>query len=381
MMNSIPYILLSVFLFFLYLNEVRKFKLISVINARKVSFLILLIFIGLRGHIYSDFINYYVYFENLPDIFNLKSSTFTDWYFEPGFTLYSSFVKTIIPDYFGWVFVNTLIDLLVFQYVFKRYTYSEIFPLIFFLAFNGLYLEFNLYRNVKAIDLFLLSLPFLENRRLLPYMALNILGMTFHTTSIIYLPLYFMLDKEIPRYIRWIGIIIANVIFLLQISVVSEFLNSLSIFQTMSFYDKLSGHIENSEAMQNISFGYIERTFSILLFTLLYNKLVKQNRSNIIYYNCFWLYYVSFLSFYEVQVLVDRIPTLFTFSYWILYSNVLNLKFKFRQLIYVFSFILVFLKVFLSNSNPPAKYDNLLLGIEDYYSRKQTYESYVDNHF
>ncbi len=228
-MNAIPYILLSVFLFFLYLNEVRKIKLISVINARKVSFLTLLIFIGLRGHIYSDFINYYVYFENLPNIFNLTSSTFTEWYFEPGFTLYSSLVKTIFPDYFGWVFVNTLIDILVFQYVFKRYTYSEILPLIFFLAFNGLYIEFNLYRNVKAIDLFLLSLPFLENRRLLPYMALNILGMTFHTTSIIYLPLYFILDKEIPRYIRWIGIIIANVIFLLQFSVINDFLNSLSL--------------------------------------------------------------------------------------------------------------------------------------------------------
>ena len=380
-MNAIPYILLSVFLFFLYLNEVRKIKLISVINARKVSFLTLLIFIGLRGHIYSDFINYYVYFENLPDIFNLTSSTFTEWYFEPGFTLYSSLVKTIFPDYFGWVFVNTLIDILVFQYVFKRYTYSEILPLIFFLAFNGLYIEFNLYRNVKAIDLFLLSLPFLENRRLLPYMALNTLGMTFHTTSIIYLPLYFILDKEIPRYIRWIGIIIANVIFLLQFSVIGDFLNSLSLFQTMSFYDKLSGHIENSDAGQNISFGYIERTFSILIFTFLYNKLVQQSRSNVIFYNCFWLYYVSFLCFYEVRVLVDRIPTLFMFSYWILYPNILNLKFNVRQLICLSSFILVFMKIFLSNNIPPAKYDNLLFGIEDYHSRKQTYELYVNNNY
>lgn len=377
-MNAIPYILLCLFLIFLYLNETRKIKLISVASARKVSFVVLLIFIGLRGHIYSDFVNYYIFFENLPDLFNFTSSAFTDWLFEPGFVLYSSIIKTIVPDYFGWVFVNTLIDLLVFRYVFRRYTASQILPVIFFIAFNGLYIEFNLYRNVKAIDLFLLSLPFLEKRKCLPYMLLNILGTTFHSSSIVFLPLYFILGKEIPRYIRWIGIIIANVIFLLQFGFVSDFLNSLSIFQSMSFYDKLSGHIENSEAGQNISFGYIERTFSILLFTLLYNKLVKQSRSNIIFYNCFWLYYISFLFFYEVQVLVDRIPTLFMFSYWVLYPNVLNLKFKSRQLIYIFSFILVFLKVFLSNSISPAKYDNVLFGIDDYNTRKTIYENFAD---
>lgn len=377
-MNSIPYLILVFFLFFLYLNESKKITIISVKNARKLSFVTLLIFIGLRGHIYSDFINYYTFFEYLPNIFDLTPSTFTDWLFEPGFILYSSIIKTIVPNYFGWVFVNTLIDLLVFRYIFKRYTCSEILPFIFFLAFNGLYIEFNLYRNVKAIDLFLLSLPFLENRKCLPYMLLNIIGTTFHSSSIVFIPLYFILGKEIPRYIRWIGIIIANVIFLLQFSVISDFLNSLSFFQSMSFYDKLSGHIENSEAEQNISFGYIERTFSIFTFTLLYDKLVKQSRSNIIFYNCFWLFYVSFLCFYEVQVLVDRIPTLFMFSYWILYPNILGLKFNVRQLIYLSSFLLVFMKVFLSNNIPPAKYDNLLLGIEDYNTRKSIYEDFAD---
>ena len=355
--------------------------MISVTNARKVSLIVLLIFIGLRGHIYSDFINYYTFFKALPNLFDLTSSTFAVWLYDPGFILYSCIIKTIIPDYFGWVFVNTLIDLLVFKYVFKNYTTSKILPFIFFLAFNGLYIEFNLYRNVKAIDLFLLSLPYLEKRKLVPYMLLNVLGITFHSSSIIYLPLYFVLSHEIPRYVRWLGIIIANVIFLLQISVVNEFLNSLSFFQSMSFYDKLSGHIENSIAEQKISFGYIERTFSVILFTLLYSKLVSQKKSNLIFYNCFWFYYVTFLCFYEVQVLVDRIPTLFMFSYWILYPNVLDLKFKTRQLVYIPSLLLVFLKVFISNNIPPAKYDNLLFGIEDYHSRKQTYDYYVDKHF
>lgn len=377
-MFSIPYLIITIILLFLYLNEQRKITLFSVANARLAAYVVMLGFIGLRGHIYSDFINYYIYFEDLPNIFNLTPDSFTEWYFEPGFTLYSSFIKTIIPNYYGWVFINTFIDLSVFCYIFKRYNTSSILPLLFFMGFNGLYIEFNLYRNIKAIDLFLLSLPYLENRRIIPYMLLNFLGMTFHTSSIVYIPLYFILNKDIPKLVRWSGLIFANIIFLFQLNFISDFLNSLSFFQSMSFYDKLSGHIENSEVEQALSFGYLERTFSMILFTLFYEKLLIQKKSNRIFYNCFWLYYVSFLCFYEVQVLVDRIPTLFMFSYWILYPNILIIKNKYRQLLYSFSIFLVFAKVFMSNNIEPAKYDNVVFGIEDYETRKLIYENFAD---
>ena len=202
--------------------------------------------------------------------------------------------------------------------------------------------------------------------------------MTFHSSSAVYIPLYFILNKEIPNFIKWTGIIVANAIFLLRISIISDFVNSLNIFQAMALVEKLSGYVENSEASQAISFGYLERTFSILTFTLLYKKLVTQRRSNIIFYNCFWLYYVTFLCFYEVQVLVDRIPTLFMFSYWILYPNVItSLRYKMRQIVYAVSMAFVFMKIYAGNTNPAAKYDNVIFGIEDYRSRKLTYEKIV----
>lgn len=379
-MNAIPYLLVAITLFFLYLCECRKIRCgISKKTAQRISFVVLLIFMGCRGHIYSDFISYYPFYNNLSDIFHITKYTFTDNLFEPGYIIYSSILKTIFPDYFVWVFISTLIDLLVFNYIFKRYSSSKILSFIFFLAFNGLLIEFNLYRNIKAIDLFLLSLPYLEKRKMVPYMLLNMLGITFHSSSIVYIPLYFILKKEIPPIIKWGGIVVANAIFLLKISIISDFVNSLSIFQAMSFMDKLTGHVENSEAAQTISFGYIERTFSILVFTLLYNKLVQQRKSNIIFYNCFWLYYISFLCFYEVQVLVERIPTLFMFSYWILYPNVISLRFKLRQIVNAISIFIVYLKIFTTNTIPPAKYDNILFGVDSYENKRYIYESFNNN--
>lgn len=378
-MYSIPYIIVALVLFFLYGCECGKIKCgITAKQARTIAFLLLLFFLGLRGHIYSDFISYYPFYEELPNIFKLTPRHIEDYGWEPGFVIYSSIIKTFMPNYFGWVFINTLIDLLVFRYVFKNYTRSQILPFIFFLAFNGLLIEFNLYRNIKAIDLFLLSLPYLEKRKMLPYILLNVLGISFHLSSVIYIPLYFILHREIPNSLKWGGIIVANVIFIFQISIISDLVNSLSIFQAMQFMDKLTGHVDNSEAAQVFSLGYFERTFSIITFTLLYSKLVKQRTSNIIFYNCFWLYYVLFLCFYEVQVLVDRIPTLFMFSYWVLYPNVLTLKYKARQIIYAISMFFVVVKIYALNIIPPAKYDNVLFGIEDYGTRKIRYENFAD---
>lgn len=376
-MYSIPYIILFAILFFLYLCECKKINCgISIKTSQTITFILLLIFIGLRGHIYSDFISYYPYFQALPNIFQLSKQNILDFIFEPGFTIYSSLIKTIMPNYFGWVFINTFIDLLVFSFVFKRYTNSIILPFIFFIAFNGLLMEFNLYRNVKALDLFLLSIPYLEKRKLVPYIILNLLGYTFHMSSIIYFPLYFLLSKNISKKVIWGGIIFANIIFLFKISMLNDFLSSFNIFKTMSFYDKLYRHIDNSEVGQVFSVGYFERTFSVILFTSLYNRLTFQSKSNIIFYNCFLLYYILFLCFYEVQVLVDRVPALFMFSYWILYPNTLFIKYKNRKLLFYITIFLVLIKIFLSNNIPPAKYDNVLFGIESYENKRIVYENY-----
>lgn len=378
-MYFFPYIIVALIILFLYFNECGQLRYIQKEKAQWLAFAIMLIFMGLRGHIYSDFINYYVFYENLPNIFNLSVETFTEERFEPGFVLYSSIVKTIMPNYFGWVFINTLIDMIVFWVTFKRYTHSQILPFVFFLAFNGLLIEFNLYRNIKAIDLFLLSLPYLQNRKWMPYMLLNLLGMSFHMTSLIYLPLYFVLVLKPPKYILWGGIVVANVIFLGQVHFIAEIINSLEIFQTISIYDKLVGYTDKSEASYGISFGYVERTFSMILFTILYEKLVNKNEGNVIFYNCFWLYYVLFLSLYEVQVFAERIPTLFMFSYWILYPNVIKTKFKYRQIVYVAVIVLSIMKIYLANGIPPAKYDNVIFGIDSYDKRTQIYENYLDS--
>lgn len=195
-MICIPYLILVIILFCLYTLE--KNPIYEGLKKRIIilAYFILLIFIGLRGHIMSDFITYYPFYENLPNIVNIEKFDFTKYPFEPGFVMYSSLVKTLFDNYFIWIFVNTLIDSLVFAYVFRRYCKSMILPLIFFVVFNGIIFEFNLYRNVKAIDCFLLSIQYVLNKKLYKYICLNLIGFLFHTSALIYLPLYFIINNS-----------------------------------------------------------------------------------------------------------------------------------------------------------------------------------------
>lgn len=368
MYYSIPYLVVILILLVLYLCEKGKLSLCSASMARKIALFVLFVFIGLRGHLYSDFINYYPWYRDLPNMFHLREAFDLDRRFEPGFVVYSSIIKTLMPNYFGWVAINTLIDLLVFRFIFKKYCDSEILPFIFFIVFNGLIIEFNLYRNVKALDLFLLSIPFLQQKKILPYVLLNVLGCTFHMSSILYIPLYFILNKRMTKGVAWGGIVIANLIFWSGTHIVGSIINSLSIVQAVSILDAVEGYVEDGE-MYKFSIGYFERTFAVVLFTLLYDKLENKHKGNAIIYNCFWFYYIAFLVFYEVPVFVQRIPMLFMFGYWILYSNVLNISFRWRPIVVIVVSFLIVAKIMMSNSQIDAKYQNILTGIDSYEQR------------
>lgn len=369
-MNAIPYLIVATILLLLYLCERQRIKLLSPPSAGWIAFVVMLLFVGLRGHLYSDFINYYPFYNALPDIGHLNIGTFKRYLFEPGFVIYSSLIKSLGVDYFGWVAISTLIDLAVYRCIFRRYTDSVILPFLFFMAYNGLTIEFNLYRNAKAMDLFLLSLPHLEKRRIGRYMILNLLGTTLHLSSVVYLPLYFLLNRRLGKVIRWGGIVFANAIVIGGVSVIADILSSLEVFQAMAFYDKLSQHASHSITGYAMSFGHIERTFAIVLFTALYDRLERQRPSNRIFYNCVWIYYLSFMLLHEVEVFVDRVPTLFVCGYWVLYSNVATLKWRWRQVILLVAVVLALAKLTIANQSIAARYDNIIWGTSPYNARR-----------
>ena len=373
MPTFLPYLIIAFIIFLLYLCEIKKIKAITPKAARWTAYIIMWLFIGFRGHIMSDFILYFPYFNRAPDLIHLSFSHL-DSRFEPGFIIYTALFKLICTDYFAWVSFNTIIDLAVLAWFFKRYCKSMILPLIFFLAYNGLLMEFNLYRNMKAIDLFLLSIPYLQQKKILPYFILNIIGCSFHISSLIYLPLFFIIQRKIPKWLIWGGFAVANIIFLCNIEFISLLVNNMGIIKKLQAYDNIIGY-QNTATEVKFSIGYFERTLTFILFSYFYSKLIKNSTANIIFYNSFWIYYCSYLTLHEVQVFVDRIPYLFIFSYWTLYPAVINLRSKYHSFVNLAIAILAVLKISTGLSHPASKYESIMFEYSNYNERKKLYES------
>lgn len=371
---AVPYLVVFFILCYLYYRE-RKQDIL----AGRVAFVVLLLFIGLRGHVYSDYAAYYPFFEDLPTIFGWDLDLLEFENFEVGFVLYSSFVKTLFPNYFCWVFINALIDLLVFYHIFKRYSASVVLSFIALIAFMGLSIEFNLYRNSKALLFFLLSIPYLKERKILPYMLLNILGSFFHISSLLYVPMYFILTKHFPKILIWGAFIAVNILLFCQVSITSKLVELVTLLLGMERMSlKLTNYLLTAEE-HGITLGYLERTFSFVLFALFYNRLIAGREYNKIFLNSFFFYYILLHLFSDVAVFATRIPLLFVFSYWLLFPNALSViqKKGNRYILFSLFFMLCFLEV--SRNNHIMKmYDNLLWGIVPYEERLVIFERYMN---
>jgi len=355
---------------------------------RWTAIILFLFFFGLRGYVYTDWALYYPLFDKLPTIgegglSKVLSTDFSEEFvtdvstgnagIELGFVYFAVFFKSIFNNYFAFVFTNTLIDVLLLNVFLKRYSKYYALSIILFMVFGGYGLEFNLLRNIKALLLFMISLKYLQERRIVPYFLLNLVGFCFHSSALIFFPLYFILNKQWPQWLIWGIFIVGNIIFLLHI----KYLEPISI----TVADIIGGRLGVKTRLYfasdfysqayGLGLGYIERVLTFLVVILSQKKLKEQNAYNLMFINCFLLYFIIYFFFSEILVAVERLSLLFVFAYWILYPELLfSIKETANKWILIIA-ILGYgtLKITHANSNICSKYDNLLFGVESYENR------------
>lgn len=386
---SIPYLIFLFYLIMLVFIEFRQLNLgKNTTITRWATIIGFIFFIGLRGFIYSDWISYYNLFEKIPTIWDGGLSSFSKSDFseqfatdvnigksgiEIGFLYFTYLLKSIAPNYFVWVFINTVIDILILDIFFRRYSKYYVFGFIIFFVFGGMMIECNLMRNVKAILLFLISLNYLEERKIIPYMLLNLVGILFHTSAFIFIPLYFILNKVWPKWLLWSIFVIGNILFIFHIGYLEPIMLTLAdtLGGRLAVQIKLYFAMDLYNQSYGISLGYIERVITFLAIILFQHKLIEQRRSNCMFINAYVLYFICFFFFSEIMVAVERLTLIFIFSYWIIYPELLYLIKKITYKIIVFGtmFIYCALKIVSTNSNILSKYDNLVFGIVSYEER------------
>ena len=378
-MYSLPYILLIIF--YLSISSVQLGFRLDEKSNWTLNFLVLIVYIlfwGFRGYIATDWVNYYPFFKNLPTNL-LLAINHSD--FESGFVLYSAIIKNFFTSFETYQLINTLTNVCLLHIFFKKYLPSKYYALGFavFLVFYGCIFEINLLRNFKGLLLFLIALPYIEQRKPIKYFTLITLAILFHWSSIVFVPLYFFLHKEIPLKVFLITFIVGSFIYLLQIEYITPIIKLFSSLLPKELSVRILNYtnIAAFSKSYGLTFVYFERTLTTFFVLLYYNK-IKANRANILLINSFFIYITLFLFCSEMTIILTRVAGNFAYSYWILIPIIIQQSERnFKPLIITFFALFFILKMHLMMNNIFFDYDSFLFGnSKSYEQRFSTFEKH-----
>lgn len=246
--------------------------------------------------IYQLFISFFV----LISSFRWENGTDWDSYFyvwdscyeitfigimEPAFMFLISFSHWLIDDFVFYQIIMAIICIIPPSVII--YKYSP-YPLFSLLVWYACYIShiFNV-RQVIAISLLFTTIPYIQNRKLIPFLFSFILAFCFHATAIVALPMYWLWNVKIRRMYAYI--ILGSVCF---ISIVgSSIIPSLMYTLGGEFYaEKLNFYLEENadntfgqhySLVQMLIRGIINRSFILIIgFYLLERLRIKDNIIN-----------------------------------------------------------------------------------------------------
>lgn len=157
---------------------------------------VILFFVGLRSYyVGNDTIGY------INRFFVLRNYSYADIasfdYRDIG---YFYFVKTIglftsSPTIF--LFITSFVSLIGVFVTAHRYSEYPILVLFFFITLGNFLFVFTGIRQAIAMSICLLSLPYIEKRKVVPFVLIVLLASGIHHSAIIFLPTYFLSQRKI----------------------------------------------------------------------------------------------------------------------------------------------------------------------------------------
>ncbi|MEZ9834918.1 EpsG family protein [Vibrio breoganii] len=243
-----------------------------------ISFLILVLFSGLRSFTVGTDTSTYVYFFNL---LNFDQNIFNDGFLsflfsEPGFKSVQLFSKLIIDDYhLVMLFIASIVVFLNIN-VISKYSLWPVLSFFLFLTIGYYTFHFNVARQGITVAIFFFSIRYIYSQNLIKYLACIFCGFFFHKSILLCLPCYYLYNKQFKvTYV----IVLCSVVIL-----VSGFLESFVSYASTNIDERYA----NFAATQNESRGVIEFLFNLSIFVFLWitrivNSVVTREFSFLLY--------------------------------------------------------------------------------------------------
>ena len=293
-----------------------------------IFFCCLFYFIIVAGARYcprSDWINYMGAFEASGRI----GSIYFPRYFEIGFEFLINVIKTFSNHYIVFFITYEIIVCFFLYYNIKKYFGYSIsvcclyFPIIF------LTLDMIQMRTLMAVQIFIFSIQYIKEKKIIQYFLYILCASTIHITAIILFPMYFILNRRYKSSTIIIITIFGILINLFQIDFVIPMIRLISPMMGEYINNKITAYVFSGNLFSR-SLGLIHLEF--IVFFVLFMKYRKNIESGNIYANIFLNLYILYGAdiFYLWKVLMfsGRLKFYFILSLIFLLPRLLKINRK-----------------------------------------------------
>ncbi|MDC8098919.1 EpsG family protein [Chryseobacterium rhizosphaerae] len=321
-------------------------------NKLLVKIIIFLLFLiaGFRYETGVDWMAYEYQVENacpIDEAFNTGRWDLVFPSLDIGFALLNSIVKFFGGGIQVIFFIISLVSTSLLRNNVQKYSPLPVFTLLVYYTFFFFIFDLSGLRQGLAIQIFFYSIRYIESKKFFKYMCAILLAVTIHWTSILLLPMYFVLNKKASIRNVIIIIVASTVIFSFQIKWLGAFMGDI-LSQINGFTllaGKVNAYTTNDVFSQNRGwnmYSFYVYIKIILLLAITYKKrndIIKDEKSKYfnIFFNLSLAQFFCIFTFYEFYEMSERFKFYFLISEVVLFPWIIvSFYFKFQKQIISF---------------------------------------------
>lgn len=250
-----------------------------------ISFLFISLVLGLRYNVGTDYMSYVRYFERYFSGLNSPNLEF-------GYELVNRGAIFFGADFWLVFLISAILINFFILKTFKENSENYLLSVIIFFGTGFVFFQTNGIRQAIAIAFTFYGSKYIISRNLKKYIIFCVLGMMFHLTAFIMIPMYWLANIKWKKSILLLGLSISFLLFN-QPDILSIFIKNILNILNISAYDYYLEII--FERAGGVNSGYrvmLEGTIAFLVILLTPEKIYKHIKGKV-YFNFFTLAYIS----------------------------------------------------------------------------------------
>ena len=279
---------------------------LSLFKKRALYFVALALFVfvaSFRFRVGADWDSYKSIYEYI------DAKDISSYPIEPLFAYSVYFLKSIVDNYSFFIFVIATFTLCIKFRQFYKYSPFFFVSVMVYLSIQFTTYDLNGIRQGIAMGIVYLSIPYLLNRRLIPFLLTIIIASCFHASSIIVLPFYFISAKRLNRGLVNVILLSSIVIGIASQGFFRNVLVSKIGMNDTYIVDKIISYSnDRSPYGAQLSFGFsaIRRLSIFYMFMLFKDRIkIEENLYNLLF-NAYFLSIITYFLLSSIEILAAR---------------------------------------------------------------------------